>query len=61
MQQKRLIDYPNLSRLTRTLYDTPGVAATVNMDHIKQHYYGSHETINPSRVVPAGPADYIGG
>jgi len=58
--KKRLIDYPNLSRLTRELYAYPGVAATVNMAHIKQHYYGSHETINPSRVVPAGPADYIG-
>lgn len=58
--KKRLIDYPNLSRLTRELYAHPGVAATVNMAHIKQHYYGSHETINPSRVVPAGPADYIG-
>jgi putative glutathione S-transferase len=58
--KKRLIDYPNLSRLTRELYATPGVAETVNMSHIKQHYYGSHETINPSRVVPAGPADYIG-
>ncbi len=58
--KKRLIDYPNLSRLTRELYAFPGVAATVHMPHIKQHYYGSHETINPSRVVPAGPADYIG-
>lgn len=58
--KKRVIDYPNLSRLTRELYAHPGVAATVNMAHIKQHYYGSHETINPSRVVPAGPADYIG-
>jgi len=58
--KKRLIDYPNLSRLTRTLYTHPGVAETVNMAHIKQHYYGSHESINPSRVVPAGPSDYIG-
>ncbi len=58
--KKRLIDYPNLSRLTRELYMSPGVAETVNMAHIKQHYYGSHESINPSRIVPAGPADYIG-
>lgn len=58
--RKRLIDYPQLSRLTRELYEYPGVAETLNMMHIKHHYYGSHETINPSRVVPAGPADYIG-
>lgn len=58
--KKRLIDYPNLSRLTRELYRFPGVADTVNMMHIRHHYYGSHESINPSRVVPAGPTDYIG-
>lgn len=58
--KRRILDYPNLSQLTRRLYDHPGVAQTVNMAHIKQHYYASHETINPSRIVPAGPADYIG-
>jgi len=58
--KRRLIDYPRLSKLTQSLYDYPGVAATVNMAHIKQHYYMSHESINPSRVVPAGPARYIG-
>jgi len=58
--KKRLIDYPNLSRLARELYAYPGVAETVNMRHIKHHYYGSHATINPSGVVPAGPAEYIG-
>ena len=58
--KKRLIDYPNLSRLARELYAYPGVAETVNMRHIKHHYYGSHETINPSGVVPAGPDEYIG-
>jgi putative glutathione S-transferase len=58
--KRRIIDYPNLARLTRTLYDVPGVAATVNMAHIKNHYYGSHESINPSRIVPAGPSSYIG-
>lgn len=57
---RRLVDYPNLSRLTKTLYEHPGVPATVNMDHIKRHYYCSHESINPSRVVPAGPSHYIG-
>ncbi len=58
---RRIIDYPNLSRLTQTLYDHPGVAATVNMAHIKAHYYGSHESINPTRIVPAGPSRFIGG
>ena len=52
---KRLVDYPNLWRFTRTLYAHPGVAETVYFDHIKNHYYGSHESINPSRVVPKGP------
>ncbi|MFT4561965.1 MAG: putative glutathione S-transferase [Gammaproteobacteria bacterium] len=59
--KRRLVDYPNLSRLTRELYAQPGVAATVNMEHIKHHYYTSHETINPSRIVPAGPASLVGG
>jgi len=58
--KRRIVDYPNLSRLTETLYAYPGVAPTVNMVHIKNHYYGSHESINPSRIVPAGPANYIG-
>ncbi|MBA4142438.1 MAG: glutathione S-transferase family protein [Nitrosospira sp.] len=52
---RRLIDYPNLWDFTRELYQWPGVAATVNMRHIKEHYYGSHDTINPSGIVPAGP------
>jgi putative glutathione S-transferase len=58
--KRRIVDYPNLSRLTVALYAYPGVATTVNMAHIKHHYYGSHESINPSRIVPAGPASYIG-
>lgn len=53
---RRIADYPNLSNYTRDLYQVPGVAGTVNMRHIKAHYYGSHETINPTRIVPAGPA-----
>jgi len=53
---RRIDDYPNLSGYVRDLYQQPGIAATVNMDHIKRHYYASHETINPSRVVPTGPA-----
>lgn len=52
---KRIADYNNLSEYVRDLYQQPGIAATVNMQHIKHHYYGSHETINPSRVVPMGP------
>ena len=52
---RRIIDYPNLSNYLRDLYQQPGIEETVNMKHIKEHYYGSHETINPSRVVPMGP------
>lgn len=52
---KRIIDYPNLSNYLRDLYQQPGIADTVNMDHIKQHYYWSHTQLNPSRIVPLGP------
>ena len=52
---RRLVDYENLWNYTRELYQVPGVAETVNMDHIKRSYYGSHETINPSGIVPRGP------
>jgi len=52
---RRIADYPNLSGYLRELYQVPGVADTVNMMHIKHHYYGSHATINPTGVVPAGP------
>ena len=53
--RRRLIDYPNLWGYVCDLYQTPGVAETVNIDYIKQHYYGSHTTINPTRIVPIGP------
>ncbi len=53
---KRIVDYANLSGYVRDLYQQPGVKDTVNMQHIKNHYYASHESINPSRVIPAGPA-----
>ncbi len=53
--KRRLIDTPNLWGFTRELYQMPGVAETVKMDHIKRHYYGSHESINPSGIVPQGP------
>jgi putative glutathione S-transferase len=52
---RRLIDYPNLCRYARALYEIPGVAETVNMVHIKGHYYESHRTINPTGIVPVGP------
>ena len=53
--KKRLIDYPNLWAYTRELYQVPGVAETVNMDHIKYHYFASHKSINPTGIVPKGP------
>lgn len=52
---RRIADYPNLSNYLRELYQVPGVAGTVNLLHIKAHYYGSHKTINPTGIVPAGP------
>jgi putative glutathione S-transferase len=52
---RRIVDYPALWRFTRDVYGLPGVAETVNLDHIKHHYYESHSTINPSGVVPLGP------
>jgi len=53
--QQRIIDYPNLSHYLRDLYQYPGISETVSMEHIKQHYYYSHKTINPTRIVPSGP------
>ena len=52
---RRIADYPNLSGYVRDLYQQPGVRGTVNMDHIKRHYYMSHHMINPTRVVSLGP------
>lgn len=52
---QRLSDYPNLWAYTRELFQWPGVRETVNFEHIKRHYYESHETINPTRIVPVGP------
>jgi len=60
--RNRIVDMPNLWGYLKDLYQQPGVADTVNMDHIKTHYYASHETINPTRVVPLGPQlDFMGG
>jgi putative glutathione S-transferase len=52
---RRIAEYPRLSRYLRELYRVPGVAGTVNMEHIKRHYYMSHPHLNPSRIVPRGP------
>jgi putative glutathione S-transferase len=53
---RRIIDYPNLGNYLRDLYQQGGIAATVNMDHIKRHYYGSMRNLNPGGIVPLGPA-----
>jgi len=52
---RRLVDYPNLWDYLRELYQVAGIAETVNLDHIKIHYYRSHTTINPTGIVPKGP------
>lgn len=52
---RRIADYPHMAGYLRELYQVPGVAETVRFDHIKQHYYGSHRTINPTGIVPKGP------
>ncbi|HET7300363.1 MAG TPA: glutathione S-transferase family protein [Oleiagrimonas sp.] len=53
--RKRIVDYPNLHGLLCDIYQMPGVADTVHMDHIRQHYFGSHPTINPYGIVSIGP------
>ncbi|MEG1040823.1 MAG: glutathione S-transferase family protein [Pseudomonas sp.] len=57
---RRLADYPNLSNWLRELYQWPGVAETVNFEHIQKHYYMSHKTINPNGIVPKGPLQDFG-
>jgi glutathionyl-hydroquinone reductase len=52
---RRIADYPSLSGYLRDLYQTPGIAGTVDLDQIKRHYYMTHAGINPSAIVPAGP------
>ncbi|HLT04544.1 MAG TPA: glutathione S-transferase family protein [Pseudomonas sp.] len=54
--RQRIVDYPHLSGWLRELYQWPGIAATVDFTHIKHHYYASHQTINPTGIVPKGPA-----
>ena len=53
---RRILDYPHLDAYLRDLYQHPGIAETVNFDHIKRHYYITHDDINPTRIVPIGPA-----
>jgi putative glutathione S-transferase len=53
---RRIIDFPNLQGYLLDLYQQPGIAETVNLDHIKRHYYYTHDDINPTRIVPLGPA-----
>jgi glutathionyl-hydroquinone reductase len=57
---RRVIDYPNLWGFVRDIYQLPGIASTVHIDFVKAHYYGSHANLNPSRIIPIGPAlDYM--
>jgi glutathionyl-hydroquinone reductase len=56
---RRIVDYPNLYGYLRDLYQTNGVAETVDFDHIKRHYYFTHDDINPTRIVPVGPAQSL--
>ncbi|SMQ72026.1 putative glutathione S-transferase [Devosia lucknowensis] len=53
--RRRIADYPNLSHYLKALYEVPGVKDTVDLDHIRTHYYWSHTTINPHRIIPIGP------
>lgn len=53
--KRRISDYPALQAYLARLYDMPGIRETVNFTHIKQHYYFSHKTINPTQIVPLGP------
>lgn len=54
--RRHVCEYPAMWRYTREIYAMPGVAATVDVAVLKQHYFGSHRTINPSGVIPLGPA-----
>lgn len=57
---RRIVDYPNLQGYLMDLYQQPGIAETVNFDHIKRHYYMTHTEINPTRIVPIGPVLELG-
>jgi putative glutathione S-transferase len=56
---RRIVDYPNLYGYLRDLYQHPGIAQTVDFDHIKRHYYCTHDDINPTRIVPIGPLQHL--
>ncbi len=56
---KRIADYKNLSRYTRNLFELGAIRNTTNFEHIKRHYYYSHESLNPQRIVPIGPEKFI--
>lgn len=56
--KKRIIDYPNISRYLQKIRSHPVIQPTINIDHIKTHYYGSHPTINPNGIIPVGPDEY---
>ena len=57
---RRLVDYPRLWGYARDLFQRPGFGDTVSFDHIKRHYYMTHEHLNPTRIVPLGPVvDYL--
>jgi putative glutathione S-transferase len=53
--RQRIADYQNISHYLKGLYHVPGIKETVHLDHIKTHYYWSHDKINPTRIVPIGP------
>jgi putative glutathione S-transferase len=53
---RRIVDYPNLQDYLLDLYQQPGIAETVHLAQIKRHYYFTHHEINPTRIVPIGPA-----
>lgn len=57
---KRIADYPALSGYLKRIREIPGIEETISIPHIKEHYYYSHDTINPTRVVPLGPEEYRG-
>jgi glutathionyl-hydroquinone reductase len=52
---RRIADYPHLSGYLRDLFQQPGIADTVDFDHIKRHYFGTHPSLNPTRIIPKGP------
>jgi putative glutathione S-transferase len=54
---RRIVDHPNLWGYTRELYQRPGIADTVAMDEIREHYYTTHDSLNPKHIIPRGPLD----